>query len=131
MGIAELAGSKNDWLWVWLIVTGVGIVVYFSARSAIKVRVQVASFTVPLSCVTPVCLAILLGICELWKDDPCTFESFGPPIHAFWKCQGNVDFLDMMNKQLLWIAIFWWLSQIWIAQHIWIPKNERLAKTDK
>ena len=132
IGFMEMASAKNDWLWVWCINSMVGLAVYFCARSAVKVLIQIPSYAVPLTCVTPVVIVALLGMCSAWNDDVCQFTGgFGPPSYMFWSCHGKEELFDMMNEQFLWIVILWWLSQIWISMHVWEPKNERLAKTDK
>ena len=100
-----------------------GIIGYFIASLACKLRMQKFGFSLPLLLATPVTIIILVCQCHL---DFLNSKSY------FWLCPDGIK-TETVNASywqfMLCFAV--WLSQMITAGHIWTPKQERLASLEK
>ena len=128
----QMPRLRLDWVWVWCVNCASSLLCYFCARSAAKIQLQRITYALPLTLSTPILFGFLVGGCEVWNREPCTFsKSSHIPSYLFFKCYPNGGFADAGLQQQWFMVAVWWLSQLWLACHIWFPKSERLAKTDK
>lgn len=95
------------------------------------IRVQRVCYSIPVMLTTPLMFGLMIGGCELWNYQPCSFVTSDLTGYLFYKCYERDAIGDIWLKQMWFMLPVWWLSQLWIAWHIWFPKNERLAKSEK
>ena len=94
----------------------------FFAKTACKLCMQKASFSVPLSLANPAAAMILLFACQfkslsVWFCDFLYLRCMDCPDEQRWPC--NLSF----------VAILLWFSQLWITAHVWTPVRERLLQS--
>ena len=124
-----IAGNMNYvYILIIQIVTSYGA--YIFAKFASKVQIQSFSFAIPLTCVIPICIALIIGGCGMRADDKCAFVD-SIPNNLFFQCPEIGDFLTYTWDDDVWIFIIWFLSYIWITLHVWYPKSPRLACTEQ
>jgi len=126
-----LAEMELDWVWVWLVNCLSGLVCYFFARSAAKMQIQRLCYALPLVLSTPLMFGLMIGGCEMWNTDPCTFMTNELSGYLFYKCYRTGTLEEVLLTQLWFMWPLWWLSQLWITWHVWFPKSERMAKAEK
>lgn len=101
-------------------------------KFACKIKIQVFSYSLPLSLAGPttVCLATFLA--QLRAADPCSLHGLLPDYLALLPLAGSVAELGQRCLDLaLWLWPLWWLAQVWTCLHIWQPHNDKNAPTEK
>lgn len=127
----ELPAMEIDWVWMWLVNCCASLVCYFFARSAAKIRIQRVAYALPLILTTPVLAGMVVGMCEVWNDNPCSYTKNELDGYLFYKCYEVGTASNVFVDQVWFLIVFWWLSQLWITAHIWTPKSERLARAER
>jgi hypothetical protein len=127
----QLSEMKSDWVFVWLVNCLSGLGCYFFARSAAKMQIQRLSYALPLVLSTPLLLGMMIGGCEMWNHQPCSFVNSDLSGYLFYKCYETGKLGSTALLDLWYLLPLWWLSQLWITWHVWFPKSERLAKSEK
>ena len=74
---------------------------------------------------------MMIGGCELWNHQPCSFVNSDLSGYLFYKCYETGKLGGTALLDLWYLLPLWWLSQLWITWHVWFPKSERLAKSEK
>lgn len=117
---------------MWLLVLQIcsSFVAYVAAKFTSKVQIQSFSFALPISMVTPACLALLLFMCGGKAADTCFFQGKLPE-HVFFQCPAVGSLLSYGWESSTWVGLLWFLSYLWITQHLWSPKSPRLASTEQ
>ena len=128
---AKLPAMQIDWVWMWLINCTTSLVCYFLSRSAAKIHIQRICYALPLILTTPVLIGMVVGTCEFWNQDPCTYTGNDLNGYLFHKCYESGTALTAFVDQVWYLICFWWLSQVWITVHVWFPKAEKLAKAER
>merc|ERR1711892_234093 len=120
-------------LWVLLIQIFTALFAYVSAKFASKVWIQTLGFALPITCVTPACLGIVLSMCGARSTDKCSFEndSFYIPNRLFFECPALGSLIFYSWESDIWLFLIWFISYIWISIHVWYPKSPRLASTEQ
>ena len=120
-------------LWVLLINIFTSLIAYSASKFAAKVRIQSIGFSLPLTCVTPLSLVMVLSLCGARAQDKCTFEnnSFYIPNRLFYECPAIGSLVDLSWDSYNWLFLAWFLSYLWITRHVWFPRSPRLGSTEQ
>ena len=133
--ITNLVMTKSDptthVVYVLLVQIFTSIMAYISAKFASKVCIQSIGFSLPLTCVTPMSVVLVITMCGARAYDKCIFEtmSFYIPNRLFFECPASSSLADLGWDT--WMFVAWFLSYIWITRHIWSPKSPKLASTEQ
>ncbi|XP_046481507.1 chitin synthase chs-2-like isoform X1 [Neodiprion pinetum] len=103
---------------------------YIFGKLACKILMQGFGYALPINLTVPVSISLLLVMCILRNEEPCTFHGFIPD-YLFYQSPSLNSLSDFIWSEYAWVWILWLLSQTWITIHIWTPKCERLATTEK
>ena len=98
--------------------------VYYFAGLACKLKMQMFSFSLPLTLATPATVTFLWVQCQL---------GFMAQERFIWLCPEGVRD-TAVGSTLPWqvaLLCLWWLSYLFTNYHVWFPESERMAKTDK
>ena len=101
--------------WVLLIQIFTSYFAFVAAKFASKVQIQIFSFALPLTCVLPCGLAILVSMCGARAQDECAFQSgsFKVPNRLFFECPYRTNLLlkcsllklyALSLKRLIWLS---------------------------
>ena len=120
-------------LWVLLVNVFSSLIAYSSAKFAAKVRIQSVGFSLPLTCVTPLSIVLVLSLCGARAHDKCAFEknNFHIPNRLFYECPAIGSLADISWDSYNWMFLVWFLSYLWITRHVWSPRSPRLGSTEQ
>ncbi|VDI35520.1 chitin synthase [Mytilus galloprovincialis] len=127
------ASYYNDPFWTAILQIFACLLCYTLSKTACKIMLQVASFSLPLMLVAPIMAGVFMSDCESWKSGSQTNSIM--PDYLQWTCDLHgisYDFLEkLISVYYLPVVIGWWLSFMWVTFHIWIPRVERLVQTER
>ncbi|CAC5366536.1 CHS1 [Mytilus coruscus] len=133
--VANVQGTNyyNDPFWTAILQIFACLLCYTLSKTACKIMLQVASFSLPLMLVAPIMAGVFMSDCESWKSGGQTNSIM--PEYLQWTCDLHgisYDFLEkLISVYFLPVVIGWWLSFMWVTFHIWIPRVERLVQTER
>jgi hypothetical protein len=117
---------ESDWLEAASIQIAVGVAIFYGSDVAIKSRLQIVCYTVPITLATPVCFLLLF-----WACADCT-DNWNIDTPYFWNCfSGRSNIGELMTERYVYLGFLWWISYLWICRHLWSPSLEKLAKMDR
>lgn len=106
-----------------------GYAAYLAGRVACKIKIQNISFSVPLSLTVPACIAVVMSMAALRRDNVCTFHGFLPDYLFFNLVPPDAAVLNIW-QDFGWVWILWFFSQAWITRHIWTSNYNTGESTD-
>ena len=103
-------------------------IAYIFGCFACKCNIQEYCFAIPVTLITPICVAALSPLCVNKLKDACSYSSTFPR-HLFFDCPAEVNgpWFYKDDLTLMWILFFF--SHAWITIQIWKPKNDILLAT--
>lgn len=103
---------------------------YQCAKFACKVKMDWFSYAIPTTIIAPICVSVVLGVCEARRSDLCYFSTWIPD-KLFWNCEYGSNILNnLVLGRFGWGWILWLISYLWIISHIFTQKIARLNRTD-
>lgn len=128
----EFVIQSNSYVIVYTLIIQIvsSYLCYIFAKFACKVKIQEFSFSLSVSVVGPVALAVLVIVASAREADVCAFHDYVPDYLAF-RSLPIYHFGDYLQKDFVWLCLLWWASQLWVTYHIWYPRNDKNAPTEK
>ena len=120
-------------LWVLLVNIISSLIAYSASKFAAKVCIQSVGFSLPVICVTPLSIVLVLSLCGARAADKCVFENdnFYIPNRLFYECPAIGSLVDLSWDSYNWLFLVWFLSYLWVCRHIWFPRSPRLGSTEQ
>ncbi|XP_055854071.1 chitin synthase chs-2 [Episyrphus balteatus] len=128
----EFVVQSNSYVIVYTLIIQIvsSYLCYIFAKFACKVKIQEFSFSMSVSVVGPVSLAVLVIVASAREADVCAFHDYIPDYLAF-RSLPIYRFSEYLEKDFVWLGLLWWASQLWVTYHIWYPRNDKNAPTEK